>query len=421
MGPAPIPPPSLPLQPPRTSTPLQSTMSPPTAAPPPSQIDLHGRSPVPISASALPNTIPSPATPAAKPAARAAPPLPPTPFRAPVSLYELVGEFPFTDLNSKVPWLSVPDSPFPARLPRRRRNSRLLQSSSISVELPVKETQRKDPIKPAEQAQPKTRKQTVAPPVEASSEPQTPTVSAAPSDADSTNPTTPSSAVPPPLRAQPPSKTTTKPPVPLVPVVPVVPPVVKVRRSSKDTASRASSDIPRANAAATNDVSPDNKQAPPAEKAIEPAADGAEEATNKLASLAPAVPPAPAPPKSWADLVRSKTAPRSTVSVVEPSRITLPKSESMPDVLASLGGDESVRYSDKIAFLEPRGLVNTGNMCYMNSVRLFRHTLERIEKLTCKQILQILVSCVPFFQFLDLVGRRAAHSFHSDAPMIDAM
>ena len=154
MGPAPIPPPSLPLQPPRTSTPLQSTMSPPTAAPPPSQIDLHGRSPVPISASALPNTIPSPATPAAKPAARAAPPLPPTPFRAPVSLYELVGEFPFTDLNSKVPWLSVPDSPFPARLPRRRRNSRLLQSSSISVELPVKETQRKDPIKPAEQAQP---------------------------------------------------------------------------------------------------------------------------------------------------------------------------------------------------------------------------------------------------------------------------
>lgn len=46
------------------------------------------------------------------------------------------------------------------------------------------------------------------------------------------------------------------------------------------------------------------------------------------------------------------------------------KSESMSDVLASLGG-ESVRYSEKIAFLEPRGLVNTGNMCYMNSVRLY--------------------------------------------------
>jgi ubiquitin carboxyl-terminal hydrolase 10 len=66
-------------------------------------------------------------------------------------------------------------------------------------------------------------------------------------------------------------------------------------------------------------------------------------------------------------------------------------------------GEDVTQYSDKIAFLEPRGLVNTGNMCYMNSV------------------LQILVSCVPFHQFLDHVGRRAAHSFHSDMPLIDAM
>jgi ubiquitin carboxyl-terminal hydrolase 10 len=78
------------------------------------------------------------------------------------------------------------------------------------------------------------------------------------------------------------------------------------------------------------------------------------------------------------------------------------KSESLADVLNSLGEDVT-QYSDKIAFLEPRGLVNTGNMCYMNSV------------------LQILVSCVPFHQFLDHVGRRAAHSFHGDMPLIDAM
>jgi ubiquitin carboxyl-terminal hydrolase 10 len=36
------------------------------------------------------------------------------------------------------------------------------------------------------------------------------------------------------------------------------------------------------------------------------------------------------------------------------------------------------------------------------------------------QVLQILTFCVPFYQFLDYVGRRAAHSFKSDVPLIDA-
>lgn len=37
------------------------------------------------------------------------------------------------------------------------------------------------------------------------------------------------------------------------------------------------------------------------------------------------------------------------------------------------------------------------------------------------QILQILVFCIPFFDFLDQVGKRAAHSFKSDTPLVDAM
>ena len=37
------------------------------------------------------------------------------------------------------------------------------------------------------------------------------------------------------------------------------------------------------------------------------------------------------------------------------------------------------------------------------------------------QILQILVSCIPFYDFLDQVGKRAAHSFKSDTPLVDAM
>jgi ubiquitin carboxyl-terminal hydrolase 10 len=36
-------------------------------------------------------------------------------------------------------------------------------------------------------------------------------------------------------------------------------------------------------------------------------------------------------------------------------------------------------------------------------------------------VLQVLVFCTPFYNFLDQVGKRAAHSFKSDTPLIDAM
>ena len=55
------------------------------------------------------------------------------------------------------------------------------------------------------------------------------------------------------------------------------------------------------------------------------------------------------------------------------------KTESLADALSSYSV-ESIRDSSKISFLEPRGLVNTGNMCYMNSVRL--HSIEIVIKLT---------------------------------------
>jgi ubiquitin carboxyl-terminal hydrolase 10 len=45
------------------------------------------------------------------------------------------------------------------------------------------------------------------------------------------------------------------------------------------------------------------------------------------------------------------------------------KNETLSDVLNTM--DVTASHSAaKIAFLKPRGLVNTGNMCYMNSVCL---------------------------------------------------
>ncbi|KFA61405.1 hypothetical protein S40285_03608 [Stachybotrys chlorohalonatus IBT 40285] len=57
----------------------------------------------------------------------------------------------------------------------------------------------------------------------------------------------------------------------------------------------------------------------------------------------------------------------------------------------------------QIPFLEPRGLKNTGNMCYMNSV------------------LQVLMFCVPFHDFLNHIGNQTSHSFKSKTLMLDAM
>jgi ubiquitin carboxyl-terminal hydrolase 10 len=36
-------------------------------------------------------------------------------------------------------------------------------------------------------------------------------------------------------------------------------------------------------------------------------------------------------------------------------------------------------------------------------------------------VLQVLIFCIPFFDFLDQVSKKAAHSFKSETPLVDAM
>ena len=95
----------------------------------------------------------------------------------------------------------------------------------------------------------------------------------------------------------------------------------------------------------------------------------AAEKTPQLSS-----PPVKAAPKSWADLVRTK-APVNTSNAnhIEQSTTSLSKeldigtNNSLAEVLSSFSVNDRGN-ANKIAFLKPRGLVNTGNMCYMNSV-----------------------------------------------------
>jgi ubiquitin carboxyl-terminal hydrolase 10 len=322
MAPSHMPPPSLAMQP-RAATPLQSTMSPPVG-PVPVPLNMQAQSPADIPVPFTPSPVVS--SPSASAPVIPAAPAPSEPFRAPL------------------PWLSVPDRPFPARTPHRRRKGRNLQSSSVSVQLPSKEQQL---VKQGEKLDEANR---VEQTVQEQSEPQTPSLSAAPSVADSTQPTTPSSAVAS-TTARPQSHSKgSKPTVPVVPVLPVIPSPVAHRQPPKEDTSRA----PGTPKSATASVISANET---------PKEDATEE-TAKAASPRAA-------PKSWADLVRAKGGSRVSgpagAHSAESNGLVMHKSESLADVLTSLGEDVS-QYSDKIAFLEPRGLINTGNMCYMNSV-----------------------------------------------------
>ncbi|KAF2757370.1 cysteine proteinase [Pseudovirgaria hyperparasitica] len=172
--------------------------------------------------------------------------------------------------------------------------------------------------------------------------------------------------------------------IPAVPIVPLRPAVPQSQKSPR----------PNVNGNATD-------------SSTEPTTDfAASQSTVVGSEQAATVSSPPAAPKSWAELVRLKNpaaavqaSPAAANGASGSNGFPINKNATISDVLTAY----TVESDNKVAFLEPRGLVNTGNMCYMNS------------------ILQALVFCVPFYDFIDQVGKRAAHSFKSDTPLIDAM
>jgi ubiquitin carboxyl-terminal hydrolase 10 len=188
----------------------------------------------------------------------------------------------------------------------------------------------------------------------------------------------------------------TSPAVPALPVIPALP--------VRPAANKLSTDGSAASGVATEAVRP--------AKEGEAAPINGQSATNgEVAEAAEA--PAPSGPKLWTGLF-SKAAAAANAGVngaaatnghaansVNGTAGAFTKSNA--NSLAEAVSSYRVGTADKVAFIEPRGLINTGNMCYMNSV------------------LQVLTFCIPFYDFLDQVGQKAAFSFKSETPMIDAM
>lgn len=239
------------------------------------------------------------------------------------------------------------------------------------------------------------------------SEPETPATSQAPSESDYTNvstPATPVHATAPPSKPTPTQQQHTRKDTRSAIAVPVLPNLAKPKEQTPP--STANNNI----GAKTDDDAVSKSEHESAIQETTPATDDT-----------PKTPPPKPAPKSWAELVKRNA--KSAASTAAPSGETLPNGLQLPKSapLSDALKQYSVQSSLIHTFLEPRGLVNTGNMCYMNSVSHCSQTSD-FHKLTCRlQILQVLVFCVPFYNFLDQVRQRTVYSMKSETPLVDAM
>lgn len=205
---------------------------------------------------------------------------------------------------------------------------------------------------------------------------------------EDTAPTTPSSvqpSQPSSIAATTPTKATksapARPAVPTIPAVPVVPILPKPAPKEAKPAPLAEKTPAESKATTATQVEAKVEAAPAA-------ANGTAEAPSPDAPQpAPAVQPASvsAKPKLWAGLFTkpnssatpaSSTAPRvhehTNGNAVDESTAAPGVVGGFPKSVAGSLAEALHAYRpgpiDKLPFLEPRGLVNTGNMCYMNSV-----------------------------------------------------
>lgn len=255
---------------------------------------------------------------------------------------------------------------FPPRAPRQKRRIRRSKLANEPITYPLLEPA----LAPEQQSQPSLESAT--PKAEANLEqkeeepevePQlidvpTPQPSDTPSDTISTQPTTPSSNAPIPSSKsqETPTQMKSRPVLPVVPAVPVLPPSPSAaRKTHRDSVVSSHSKTSEEGTAASEARRPSSSVA------------NEESSEVKLVEAPP-----PVKPTSWANLFRS-SQPQNTPTVRSSSAVSsngalAPKGESLSEVLLDV--NTPVEPPTKVSFLQPRGLVNTGNMCYMNSVSL---------------------------------------------------
>ncbi|KAF2220372.1 hypothetical protein BDZ85DRAFT_204334 [Elsinoe ampelina] len=329
-----------------------------------------------------PSTISQPVSSPREPPSKSSTPQPASRRSSSVVQAQAIRRMPF---YPTLPWYSSPDSKesFPPRASKKRRRQNL-QTINDTVILPSRDADETETTTEEKDVDGEYSDHST---VTRQSNPETPVTSQAPSEIDAVpqEPRTDlekpaSSPKPPEVNGQ--KWTDTRPAIPIIPALPH-------RPASKPKSATAST----TNGETTSQAPQNTSTEPVSETTPEP--DSAEQKLDEHEVKST--------PKSWADLVRSKAAANAQALMINGNASSNGATTSRSGTIGEVLGQFDVQGEHKMAFLEPRGLVNTGNMCYMNS------------------ILQVLVFCVPFYDFLDQVGKRAAHSFKSDTPLLDAM
>ena len=306
----------------------------------------------------------------------------------------------------------MPQSPsVPVELPQRHLNAEIepnpepvlepeqnSQQEPIEEPMPLVETIPKpqDPVDsslPSQMASPDNQNLSIQA-VDSISD--TPATSQALSENNSTSP----SSVQPPRSSG--SASAVRPVGKLVPVVPVIPRIPGIAKPRREESGSTVDEITRPVVVSDSDAaSAASEQTPIATESLLEK-DVSIQPENDLQQL-----PQKTAPRSWADLVRSRAQTNSQqLAVIQDTSSTSINGTSGKHSLANLLQKFSIEDTSrdhKLVFVKPRGLINTGNMCYMNAV------------------LQVLLFCVPFYDFLENVSKNATHSFKSETPMMDAM
>lgn len=261
--------------------------------------------------------------------------------------------------SNQLPWSTHEDEPWPRRKKFKKRKALPLQAESVTLQAAQAE--------PVVTAAGQNSSGTDAPDDSGHTEETTSTVNVA---ADTLTTSTP--------------EPTKQHPTPSVPKSPPTPPSAQSSKTASRTTAPA---VPVVPALPKNGATDGSKVELNASETSVPTRDNAEEQTEVPEQQKEVVPPPRNSYKNWADILKpaatSKTAASAKtgangaaandgteVSSEQPSTFGVAKSGtiSLAEVLRAYRVGGADRNGEKMVFIEPRGLHNSGVDCFMNSV-----------------------------------------------------
>jgi len=264
-------------------------------------------------------------------------------------------------MQRQLPWYSPPEArhSFPSKAVKRRKQRQNLHAANDAVALPSRAVQQRagDSIT-SHQSRPQLEENTSAESLKQEVElvAEVQALSEEGEEGEATGKADQSAQVRPSSRSSPSANHLRKDARTAVPIVPALP---NIAGSRQKPATGAPSEKASTSAAPVSDR----------QSATNPTTTDERVDSQFIAAT---LQPTKAAAKSWADLVRTKGNSAAGIPLTNGTGVTNGTQHSRAGSLAEALSHFQVDRDEKVAFLEPRGLVNTGNMCYMNSVGQIR-------------------------------------------------